>query len=184
MDITEALLTLDQNNNDHWTAGGLPDVKTISVLVGNENLKRADINAVDSDFIRQDNVTASTNHEQKPLDPETELSKELSKYQAKMGILTKEKADLEKTIKILGRDIGVLAGRLDRVRSNRQNTDVQDYLITQGKLRAEKAERLKAMNPNAIKEILGSVAKAPIDQVMNIRKSSRGSKRPNTSMMN
>lgn len=193
IDITEALLTLDQNNDDHWTARGLPDVKVISKLVGNENLKRSDIDAVDPDFARQkkifqddgiDAVSNSSNEPEESTDPETILAKELSDKQAKMAGLTRKKSDLDKSINILGREIGRLAGQLDRARSNRQNTDVQDYLATQGKLREKKASRLKAMDSRAIQEIIGSVSKAPIDLAMNIRKQTRGLQRTNKLIIN
>lgn len=191
MDITEALLTLDPENDEHWTSNRLPNVKIIAGLVGNEGLKRADINAVDPEFIRREKssndiseLNNSSIDEIKPMDPEASLAAGLSEKQAKMGVLTKKISDLGKLQKILGREIGQLAGQLDKLRSNRKSTDAQHYLATQAKLREKKSERLKAIDPVAIKEILRSVAKAPIDLAMNTRKPSRGSQRLNKSMIN
>lgn len=52
MDIKEALAQLDPENNDHWTADGAPRVDVVADLVGNKELKRADITNAAPDFHR------------------------------------------------------------------------------------------------------------------------------------
>ena len=49
--IEEALTALDVTNDEHWIEGGKPAVQAVSTLM-NEQVSRADIDAVAPDFIR------------------------------------------------------------------------------------------------------------------------------------
>lgn len=52
MEILEALDTLDIDNDEQWTADGLPKVDAVAALVGNDALKRSDIIEAAPDFNR------------------------------------------------------------------------------------------------------------------------------------
>jgi len=52
-DIKAALGKLDADNDDHWTAAGLPAVDAVSELVGH-TVTRAQIEEAGADFVRPD----------------------------------------------------------------------------------------------------------------------------------
>lgn len=52
MNILEALAKLDQSNDEHWTADGLPRVDVIGKMIGQTDLKRQDITNAAPEFVR------------------------------------------------------------------------------------------------------------------------------------
>jgi hypothetical protein len=50
--ITDALAKLDPNNNDHWTADGLPRLDSLKIMTGNPGLTRDMVQAAAPDFVR------------------------------------------------------------------------------------------------------------------------------------
>lgn len=46
MSLADAVASLDNKNDAHWTEGGKPDLDTLKGLTGNDSLKRADVDAV------------------------------------------------------------------------------------------------------------------------------------------
>jgi hypothetical protein len=51
--VTEALAKLDVNNDNHWTADGLPRIDTVRMIAGNQALTREMITAEMPEFSRQ-----------------------------------------------------------------------------------------------------------------------------------
>lgn len=51
--ISAALAQLDNANDEHWTKGGLPDIKAIEALMGDKPTTRAEVEAVAPDLKRQ-----------------------------------------------------------------------------------------------------------------------------------
>lgn len=52
--LTEALDLLDNDNDDHWTQKGLPDVKAVEAIMGEgADVSRADIEEAAPDLKRQ-----------------------------------------------------------------------------------------------------------------------------------
>lgn len=69
--IIEALQKLDPNNDNHWTADGLPRIDTIKFMASNQSITREDITAAAPNFKRTNadftgGTTAPTNTEQTP----------------------------------------------------------------------------------------------------------------------
>ena len=54
--IIAALQKLDLQNNEHWTADGLPRIDTVRMFAGNPGLSREDITKAAPDFSRQSPV--------------------------------------------------------------------------------------------------------------------------------
>jgi len=52
MEIKEALAKLDHDDNDQWTADGLPRIDVVANLTGDKQLKRQDITDADPKFMR------------------------------------------------------------------------------------------------------------------------------------
>lgn len=197
MEILEALATLDVENDEQWTSDGLPKVDVVSELTENDKLKRADIMAAAPEYTRAfaadpANLSIDPNEAAGPspgdegeeelkeeeLSEEDQLAGELSSLQAELGILGKQINAMENTRRDLARQVGTVGGRLDRIRSNRPQNDVQQYLASQTRLREERAVRLMQLNETGIKELLKSVAKSPLDAAMSQRKPGRGTQRP------
>lgn len=52
MDLSDALLSLDPSNDNHWTQDGLPRLETLRMLVSNSSLSRDDVSSKFSNFSR------------------------------------------------------------------------------------------------------------------------------------
>ncbi len=166
MELLEALSALDHDNDEHWTAMGLPRVEIVAEMIGNEELKRADIQAITPDLVR----TIESKEVKSESTLEEKLAAQLSEKQAELGEMSKKHNDLDKKRSALAREIGYIGGQLDKERSNKPQNDIAYYLASQNKLREKKAARMKELEGSGIKEILKSVQKAPLDAAMNQRK--------------
>lgn len=59
-DIAAALLKLDPENDEHWTQGGKPSVDVVRELLGDDEIKRGNIDDVDPDFDREKALEIAT----------------------------------------------------------------------------------------------------------------------------
>lgn len=162
MEILEALEALNPNYDDHWTARGQPNVKVIGEMVENDKLTRSDLDAIAPDF-----------HREMPVDKEAMLVDKMNTKQAKIASISKEINALEEKRKLMAQEAGFIGKQLDLERSNKPNSDIQNYLASQNRIREEKAAKMIQLRKSGIAEILKSVAKAPIDVALSKKKSVR-----------
>jgi len=55
--IRDAVEKLDPENDEHWTSTGLPQMKVIEDMIGDDTIKRGDVNqALGGDFKRGDKI--------------------------------------------------------------------------------------------------------------------------------
>lgn len=183
MDISEALATLDVENDEQWTADGLPKVDVVADLVDNDKLKRADILDAAPDFNREsttkpdDSEADSEDDEEEvaaALSPEDQCRAEFDATQLELNGIAQEINALNEARQDLERKISYLGGQLERFKAQNpgDNSDITRYLASQRQLRLEKAARLAALNEVGIGEILKSVSPSALDSAMKRRKAS------------
>lgn len=120
MDLKEALLTLDPENDDLWTSTGLPSVEAVKDAMGGEGVTRADIEAAAPGFTRgnraglaeevgevaeasptspDDGVeNESTEPDEPPDDPLALIKAELESLDSYLVDAKKRRADLDRDI--------------------------------------------------------------------------------------
>lgn len=190
MELSEALAQLDPANDEQWTADGLPKVDAVADLVGNAELKRADITAAAPDFNREAATAAKAASEsaggEEPKAEEAPAESYYDRCVAKCIELNQELNEVGKQLDVLNakrRELEILIHRVsseaDQYRprdAGQQN--ITDYLARQKQITREKAEKRQMLVDSGAAELLKGLGKAPIDEAMNKRKPARGSQRP------
>lgn len=190
MDIRAALEQLDPENDEQWTGDGLPKVDAVAALVGDENVKRADIKAADENFDREAarvlKVARATDPEApeevvaEPEAPQTFAQKvwaEMERQQAELTEIDQAMSKLRDRKRELEHSISYLSGKYEQVREDRPEDSVRQYIDSQKKLREDRAARIKAINESNLPDILKSVGPSALDAAMKKRKASPSSER-------
>lgn len=186
MEIVEALKQLAPENDEQWTADGLPKVSVVSELVG-EDVKRDQISDAFPEFNRS---LANADQEPDPADDEPEVAEPgKTVYEHlldRRAEFTEELHDVARELEVLNakrmgleNSIHQLCGEIDRRKpADAGQANITQYLKRQKQLGRERAENRKRLLDSGVAELLKGAGKAPIDAALNVRKPARGAARP------
>lgn len=173
--IREALLGLDPQNDEHWTADGAPRLDVLANALGDQKVTRADVLAAAPGFSRENPVL------QDP-EPEAKEQPEALDLQALEAELVKARAEKEAAER---RYLAVRA-QVDAARTAQAEAEghvdvtvhIQQYLATQKARRQAEGELAMDLRKNGVDKLIKLLPKrAPIDEAM-ARKRGLGTQRP------
>lgn len=169
MDLKEALSKLDHDNDEHWTADGMPMVALVSRLLGQE-VSRQDIINTAPEFSRGFDFEDSGEQEKdEQLLDEGESLEQLAEYDRVIAGYQGEAKKLQTKI----REIGFLRAQLSAQRNNEFNHQVdQDRRMAH--IKSQNAQRMKKHEARvaALKgvDLKSLQAISPIDAAMSMKK--------------
>jgi hypothetical protein len=190
--ISQALQQLSQDNDNHWTADGLPRIETLKFLTGDSTITRESINEIAPGFTRASVLSATI------LPPVTETvvtdaltSNEVSEIAAKsdevsldeileieqqlLEDLTNDKLKLDQLIKEKTKLITDLSDAVAKQNGIVTSQDaIRMYLANQQEVLVERAERMKMIKNSGLnlKELASSL-KSPLDTAITRRHKQR-----------
>lgn len=171
MELAIALEQLEPDTDEHWTGDGLPSMKVLKELTMDDQLKRADVEAVAPGKTRDDfRVAPSAESEPEPEAPSlVEADQEIE------ALMQQQRETAEKLAQAHAKR-AVVASQEPTGYDHQADTDARmEYIKSQNQLRAARAERKKAMLAQIdIKDI---DPRSKLDQAL-ARKTARGTERP------
>ena len=174
--ILEALSKLDTNNDNHWTADGLPRIETVRMLSGDQGITREQITAEAPDFSRSAAIlpgSEGTQPETKTEAAQAEVvdySDAIEKAQAEVGRLTEIKNEVEAALAKATKDLDDLID-LQNAEGPVETTDtaIQGYLASQRAVLEERARRNKVLAESGVtvRDIQQLIPQmSPLDQAL------------------
>jgi len=155
--ILEALSKLDTNNDNHWTADGLPRIETVRMLSGDQTITREQITAEAPDFSRSAAVVPGAEQptQETPAveqqDKVVDYSEAIEKAQAEVARLTEIKNEVEAALGKATKDLDDLID-LQNAEGPVETTDtaIQGYLASQRAVFEERARRNKVLAESGV----------------------------------
>lgn len=173
--ILEALSKLDTNNDNHWTADGLPRIETVRMLSGDQSITREQITAEAPDFSRSSAVVPGAEvASQKPaVESATEVvdySEAIEKAQAEVARLTEIRNEVDSALAEATKNLDDLID-LQNAEGPVETTDtaIQGYLASQRAVLEERARRNKVLAESGvtirdIQQLIPQIS--PLDQAL------------------
>ena len=174
--ILEALSKLDTNNDNHWTADGLPRIETVRMLSGDQSITREQITAEAPDFSRSAAVLPGSEDTKPETQTEAvqaevvDYSDAIEKAQAEVGRLTEIKNEVEAALAKATKDLDDLID-LQNAEGPVETTDtaIQGYLASQRAVLEDRARRNKILAESGVtlRDIQQLIPQtSPLDQAL------------------
>ncbi len=174
--ILEALSKLDTNNDNHWTADGLPRIETVRMLAGDQGITREQITAEAPDFSRSSAAITSAETPETPAVEEqaqaevVDYSEAIEKAKAEVDRLTEIRNEVNDALSKATKDLDDLID-LQHKEGPVETTDtaIQGYLASQRAVLEERARRNKVLAESGvtlqdIQQLIPQVS--PLDQAL------------------
>ncbi len=205
MKIIDALLKLDPNNDDHWTADGLPRMEVVEEFAKKKGIKRAEVTAADPEFNREvaaskvvegdstaEDIGSEADSPEEPAsaveassEPSAadldevfqELKADAEGLQAQVNQLNKEMGEAAKLRGELELSLQGVQAKMNEMYPNSSDASaIKEFITSQTKQREKKV----ALRRSVLKHIdpTSLNATSPLDAAL-ARKGSRGGARPN-----
>lgn len=174
--ILEVLSKLDTNNDNHWTADGLPRIETVRMLSGDQSITREQITAEAPDFSRSAAVLPGSEDTKPETQTEAaqaevvDYSDAIKKAQAEVGRLTEIKNEVEAALAKATKDLDDLID-LQNAEGPVETTDtaIQGYLASQRAVLEDRARRNKILAESGVtlRDIQQLIPQtSPLDQAL------------------
>jgi len=173
--ILEALSKLDTNNDNHWTADGLPRIETVRMLSGDQSITREQITAEAPDFSRSLAVVpgAEVANQEPAVESATEVvdySEAIEKAQAEVARLTEIRNEVDSALAKATKNLDDLID-LQNAEGPVETTDtaIQGYLASQRAVLEERARRNKILAESGVtlRDIQQLIPQtSPLDQAL------------------
>lgn len=192
--ITDALVFLDPEDDSNWTQDGLPRMGVLEKLLDNKDLNRQDVTDADPEFDREKARAMRKKkedglHEHRSEEAEKAQEVEEADEVDTTESLDQEIAELQKERSLLDKEIDSLVRLRDKLedakaegRTEKANMhSVQEFIKSQHKLRAERAQRSRL-----VMQVVGKTALDPLSKLDRAfaRKTARGTRRPPVRRLN
>lgn len=201
MDLIEAISALDADNDEHWTANGLPRIDALKEMTGEDDITRMMIDELAPDYTRTsrydlydddddiaDSVPDEVVAEPAPVVSASEVESAIAKRTARIEVLEEEIDTLGREVEVLQREIAEKRAALEVEQFHlmalrpkvTHSAAVQDYQRSSSASRRALADSAAAITQGLGVNAGRMIGMSQLDIAMAARRSARNRRRSPT----